>query len=152
MRKEIHPEYVDCTIVCTCGNTIQTRSTKKEMHTEICSACHPFFSGKQKMMDTAGRVERFQKRYGNWKEKAAKHKEKSAAKNKEVEKVLTDSDVQTEKDSATKVDQPQAAVKSSPKTAHTKKPVTSDESPGETAHTEQPVTSDESPPNDTKAD
>lgn len=76
MKKDIHPEYVDCKVVCTCGNNFQTRSVKSEMHTEICSSCHPFYSGKQKLMDSAGRVERFQKRYGNWKEKAAQRKAK----------------------------------------------------------------------------
>lgn len=80
MKKEIHPEYVDCMVVCTCGNTFQTRSVKPELHTEICSMCHPFFTGKQKMIDTAGRVERFQKRYGNWREKAAQNKQKTAEK------------------------------------------------------------------------
>jgi large subunit ribosomal protein L31 len=63
MKTKIHPEYMDCTVVCACGNTFQTRSTKKEIHVEICSACHPFFTGKQKFVDSAGRVEKFQKRY-----------------------------------------------------------------------------------------
>lgn len=64
MREGIHPEYNEVTITCACGNSIQTRSTRKEITTEICSACHPFFTGKQKLVDTAGRVERFMKRYG----------------------------------------------------------------------------------------
>jgi large subunit ribosomal protein L31 len=64
MREGIHPMYNDVTVKCLCGNTFQTRSTLKEINTEICSACHPFFTGKQKLMDTAGRVERFKKRYG----------------------------------------------------------------------------------------
>ena len=64
MKKKIHPEYHDVTVSCACGNSFQTRSTKKEMKVEICSACHPFFTGKQKLVDSAGRVERFQKRYG----------------------------------------------------------------------------------------
>ena len=67
MKKGIHPEYVDAKITCLCGNVIETRSTLPEISVEICSACHPFYTGKQKLVDTAGRVERFQKRYGDYK-------------------------------------------------------------------------------------
>jgi large subunit ribosomal protein L31 len=63
MKTGIHPEYVECTVVCACGNTFQTRSTKPSIRLEICSNCHPFFTGRQKFVDTAGRVERFQKRF-----------------------------------------------------------------------------------------
>ncbi len=63
MKKEIHPKYVDCEITCLCGNVISTRSTLEKINVEICSACHPFFTGQQKIVDTAGRVERFMKRY-----------------------------------------------------------------------------------------
>ena len=63
MKKGIHPEYGECRVTCACGNTFLTRSTKKEIRVEICSQCHPFFTGKQKLVDTAGRVERFKKRY-----------------------------------------------------------------------------------------
>ena len=62
MKTDIHPEYVLATVTCSCGNTFQTRSTKPELHVEICSNCHPFYTGKQKLMDTGGRVERFQKK------------------------------------------------------------------------------------------
>ncbi len=62
MKKDIHPEYFDCTVTCSCGNTFKTRSTKKEMRVEICSKCHPFYTGKQKLVDSGGRVERFKKR------------------------------------------------------------------------------------------
>ncbi|TET81872.1 50S ribosomal protein L31 [candidate division TA06 bacterium] len=64
MKDKIHPEYFDTTITCACGNVIQTRSTVKDLRVEICSACHPFFTGKQKFVDTAGRVEKFMKKYG----------------------------------------------------------------------------------------
>jgi len=67
MKKGIHPHYVDSKITCLCGNVIETRSTQAEISVEICSACHPFYTGKQKLVDTAGRVERFQKRYGDYK-------------------------------------------------------------------------------------
>ena len=63
MKKKIHPKYVDCTITCLCGNVINTRSTRDKLSVEICSNCHPFFTGQQKIVDTAGRVERFRKRY-----------------------------------------------------------------------------------------
>jgi large subunit ribosomal protein L31 len=63
MKKDIHPEYVECTVTCACGNTFTTCSTKKEIRVEICSQCHPFFTGKQKFVDSAGRVEKFKKKY-----------------------------------------------------------------------------------------
>jgi large subunit ribosomal protein L31 len=63
MKKDIHPKYEPTTITCVCGNVIETRSTAKDIKVEICSNCHPFFTGKQKLVDTAGRVERFKKRY-----------------------------------------------------------------------------------------
>jgi len=63
MKKSLHPEYTDAAITCACGNIIQTRSTKKAVHVEMCSSCHPFFTGEKKLIDTAGRIERFQKRY-----------------------------------------------------------------------------------------
>ncbi len=69
MKKGIHPEYVECTVTCACGNTFTTRSTKKEIRVEICSQCHPFFTGKQKFVDSAGRVEKFKKKYGDLKTK-----------------------------------------------------------------------------------
>jgi large subunit ribosomal protein L31 len=64
MKPGIHPKYEDSKVTCACGETFTTRSTRKEIHIEICSACHPFFTGKQKLVDTAGRIERFQKKYG----------------------------------------------------------------------------------------
>ena len=64
MKKGIHPDYMDSTITCACGNVIKTKSTVAEIDVGICSACHPFFTGKQKLVDTAGRVERFKKKYG----------------------------------------------------------------------------------------
>jgi large subunit ribosomal protein L31 len=63
MRKGIHPKYEMTKITCACGNVIETRSTTKDIKVEICSACHPFFTGKQKLVDTAGRIERFRKKY-----------------------------------------------------------------------------------------
>ncbi|MCK5715895.1 MAG: 50S ribosomal protein L31 [Thiomargarita sp.] len=65
MQQKIHPNYNDISVSCSCGNTFETRSTshQKDMHIEICSACHPFYTGKQKIIDTAGRVDKFRRRY-----------------------------------------------------------------------------------------
>lgn len=63
MKEGIHPEYKETTITCVCGNVIETRSTKKDIKIDICSNCHPFITGKQKLIDTAGRVEKFKKKY-----------------------------------------------------------------------------------------
>jgi large subunit ribosomal protein L31 len=71
MKDKIHPEYHEVTVHCACGNTWKTKSTKTELRLEICSNCHPFFTGKSKLVDTAGRVERFQKRYANTPKAAA---------------------------------------------------------------------------------
>jgi large subunit ribosomal protein L31 len=64
MKANIHPQYKEARVICACGNTFTTRSTKDTLHTEVCSACHPFFTGEHRIVDTAGRVERFKKRYG----------------------------------------------------------------------------------------
>ncbi len=64
MKAEIHPSYSESTVRCTCGNTFTTRSTKDELHVELCNECHPFYTGKQKLVDTGGRVERVERRYG----------------------------------------------------------------------------------------
>ena len=63
MKENIHPKYEDATMTCACGNVINTKSTKGDIRVEICSKCHPFFTGKQKLVDTGGRVDRFKKRY-----------------------------------------------------------------------------------------
>ena len=64
MKEGIHPDYVDCMIQCSCGASFRTRATRSKIHVEICSSCHPFFTGQQKFVDTAGRVEKFRRRYG----------------------------------------------------------------------------------------
>jgi len=64
MKADIHPKYVEANITCACGHVVKTRSTVKEMHVNTCAACHPFFTGQAKYIDTEGRVERFRKRYG----------------------------------------------------------------------------------------
>lgn len=64
MKPDIHPEYVESVVHCACGNSFQTRATTPDLHVEVCSSCHPFFTGEQRIVDTAGRVERFKRRYG----------------------------------------------------------------------------------------
>ena len=71
MKADIHPKYADCAVTCACGNKFTTRSTRAKIHVEICSACHPFYTGKVKFIDTAGRVEKFQRKYGWGKDKPA---------------------------------------------------------------------------------
>ncbi len=72
MKNKIHPDYVECNIICLCGNEFTTRATQPEIKVDICSSCHPFFTGKQKLVDTAGRVERFQKRYKDYRKQIDK--------------------------------------------------------------------------------
>ncbi len=71
MKTDIHPNYDVATVRCSCGNSFETRSTKSELIVELCNECHPFFTGKQKLVDSGGRVERFQRRYGARKTKKA---------------------------------------------------------------------------------
>lgn len=71
MKKKIHPKYVECTVTCGCGETFKTRSTRPKINVDICSMCHPFYTGKQKFVDAAGRVEKFQRKFG-WSEEKAK--------------------------------------------------------------------------------
>lgn len=72
MKAGIHPGYVNATVTCGCGSTFQTRSTQKELRVEICSACHPFYTGQQKLLDTAGRVERFRQKYAKFQQNSGK--------------------------------------------------------------------------------
>ena len=86
MKQSIHPDYVDCTVKCSCGNTFQTHSTKPELKIDICNACHPFFTGQQKFIDTGGRVQRFSDRFGSAKEAvAAREASKKAERAAEIE-------------------------------------------------------------------
>ena len=71
MKTGIHPSYMNATVTCGCGNTFRTRATKLELRVEICANCHPFFTGRQKLMDTEGRVERFRRRYAGFRRSAA---------------------------------------------------------------------------------
>jgi large subunit ribosomal protein L31 len=72
MKKDIHPNYVDCDVSCSCGNKFTTRASVPAISTDICNACHPFFTGNDKIVDKAGRVERFKKRFGSWEQTESK--------------------------------------------------------------------------------
>ena len=85
MKQNIHPEYVDCTVRCTCGNEFTTRSTKSELRVDICSACHPFYTGTQKLIDTGGRVQRFTNKFGAAREAIAAREAAEAARQAERE-------------------------------------------------------------------
>ena len=74
MKQGIHPEYVECTVKCTCGNVFTTRSTKSELKIDICNKCHPFFTGKNQFVDTEGRIDKFQKRFGTVRRSGGKPK------------------------------------------------------------------------------
>jgi large subunit ribosomal protein L31 len=92
VKEAIHPKYEQVEVRCACGNTFTTRSTKPELHLEICSACHPFFTGRQKLIDTEGRVERFSKKFGlqtSEQRKTAEKAAKAAAKAKAPAKKKT---------------------------------------------------------------
>ena len=89
MKQGIHPDYVECTVKCTCGNTFTTRSTKSELRVDICNACHPFFTGQQKFIDTGGRVQRFADKFGSAKDMVA---EREAAKKANAKIVGVDVD------------------------------------------------------------
>lgn len=79
MKKDLHPEYMKCMVTCACGNTFETRSTVEKIHIEICSQCHPFYTGKQKLVDSAGRVELFHRRYRKLTEKKKADSEKKSS-------------------------------------------------------------------------
>jgi large subunit ribosomal protein L31 len=79
MKADIHPEYKELTVECSCGNTFVTRSTADSLHLELCNECHPFFTGRQKLVDSGGRVERFQKRYANTPVKSKKRQKAEAS-------------------------------------------------------------------------
>lgn len=78
MKQGIHPEYAETIVTCSCGNTFKTRSVKPELHVELCNKCHPFYTGKQKLVDTGGRVERFERKYAASRASAAAAREAAA--------------------------------------------------------------------------
>jgi len=80
MKPDIHPKYHEITVTCACGHTFPTRSTKEEIHVEICSACHPFFTGQRRLVDSAGRVERFERKYKRYADAKAKAETEKPAK------------------------------------------------------------------------
>ena len=105
MKQGIHPEYVECTVKCSCGNTFTTRSTKSELKVDICNVCHPFYTGQQRFVDTGGRVQRFADKFGAAKEqvaareaaKKAEREAKAAAKAKRAEEFAKKAAAEAEK-------------------------------------------------------
>ena len=105
MKQGIHPEYVECTVKCSCGNTFTTRSTKSELKVDICNVCHPFYTGQQRFVDTGGRVQRFADKFGSAKEqvaareaaKKAERAAKAAAKAKRAEEFAKKAAAEAEK-------------------------------------------------------
>ena len=87
MKKEIHPEYMETTVTCGCGETFKTRSTKNKIAVEVCSKCHPFYTGKQKFVDAAGRVDRFKRKFG-WTDDSIKDKTSTAGASGKEEKAV----------------------------------------------------------------
>jgi len=108
MKTDIHPEYQDARIVCACGRVTETRATTEELHVEICSHCHPFFTGQQKLVDTAGRVERFLSKYGR-EEEAEELKAEAEERAEESEKMQMPEDIQAEEEPEP-VEEPEASA------------------------------------------
>ena len=108
MKAGIHPEYTTTTVVCACGNQFETKSTEDgEIHVEICSVCHPFYTGKQRLVDTAGRVERFKRKYGDTSSEALKEAEE-AREAEEAEKAAAKAEAEAERAEKEKAKQPEA--------------------------------------------
>jgi large subunit ribosomal protein L31 len=105
MKPKIHPKYVESTITCACGNVVKTRSTRPKMNVDLCSACHPFFTGKQKLVDTAGRVEKFRRKYGD----VVPTKPTKAAKTAPAAKTTKAAKPKTAKPKAAKATKPKVA-------------------------------------------
>ena len=107
MKKGIHPDYVLCTVRCTCGNTFVTRSTVPEMTVDLCNECHPFYTGQQKLVDTGGRVQRFANKFGG---AAAAQLEKAAAAKAEREKKAAEAPAEEEAAAEAPAEQPAEAT------------------------------------------
>ena len=130
MKADIHPEYKVGTVTCACGSSFQVRSTVGDMNVEICSACHPFFTGKQKLVDSAGRVEKFMRKYGMADKKAAQEKaeeikaiEAKAAKEKAAEEKVTAEEKAAEAKNVDVKAEPKAETKTETKAEEKAKPV-----------------------------
>jgi large subunit ribosomal protein L31 len=139
MKKDIHPDYQVATVKCVCGNEFQTRSTLKEISVEICSACHPFFTGQQKLIDSAGRVDRFLRKYG--KDYASKAEKKASPKEPVEEKPAGKAEKKAEEKPAGKAEEkPAAQAETSGEPAAEEKP--KDETGGE-AEADAPASTSE---------
>ena len=97
MKQGIHPEYMECTVKCSCGNTFTTKSTKPELKIDICNVCHPFYTGQQRFVDTGGRVQRFADKFGSAKETVAEREAKAAEKAKRAEEFAKKAEAEAKK-------------------------------------------------------
>ena len=153
MKPEIHPEYYEVVAVCACGNTFQTRSTKPELRLEVCNECHPFFTGKQRLLDSAGRVEKFQRKYeGFYAEQdqiKADLEAKAAKKDTEMEAAAR----KTEREEASAAATAEVAAEAGgePADANASDDTPSDDTPSDDAPADD-TPSDDTPADDTPAD
>lgn len=148
MKQGIHPEYMECKVTCSCGNTFTTRSTKPELKIDICNECHPFFTGQQKFVDTGGRVQRFENRFGNAKDViAAKEAEKKAARAKELEEAAAAKQAKAEEKAAEKEKRKKAYEAKAAKEAEKK---AAEEAKAEAEEAEKPA-EEEAPAEEEKA-
>ena len=115
MKEKIHPKWFEATVVCACGNTFKTGSTAEKLHVEICSACHPFFTGKQKFVDTEGRVEKFITKYGTVTSKKAKKAAAPQVPDKPVPAAAAPAETQAPETVEAKTVEAQAEAKPAPK-------------------------------------
>jgi len=116
MREKIHPDYVEATVHCSCGNTFKTRSTKSELHVELCDLCHPFYTGQQKFVDTGGRVQRFGDKFGSAAEDViARESAQKQARQKAHEESLAASRAAREKRERAAADAAEKAAARAPK-------------------------------------
>lgn len=115
MRKDIHPEYQECNVRCSCGNTFTTRSTKSEMFVELCNECHPFYTGQQKFVDTGGRVQRFSDKFGGAAQAALeRERELKAKRAQEAEQAAAARKAEREKKAAEKAKRAQEFAAKAP--------------------------------------
>ena len=134
MKKDIHPKYEEATVTCVCGNTFKTRSTLPEINVEICSACHPFFTGQQKLIDSAGRIERFMTKYGKDYAAAEEEPKKDAPAEKPAEEKAAEPAAEEKK-----ADEPKAEEKKAEAAPAEEKPAEpkAEEAPAEPAAEEK---------------
>jgi large subunit ribosomal protein L31 len=140
VKKDIHPNYVECTVKCSCGNTFTTKATKPELRIDICNECHPFYTGTQKLIDTGGRVQRFADRFGSAATVAAREAEKKAARAAEIAAREAEKKAAREAKAAAKSDRAAKFAAEAEKAAAEAAAAAPVEAPAEAAAEEAPAT------------